>query len=89
MLATVITANGHHVGNNYWVILGPIVIALALVIWLLLTRHASAKRVDPDKRTGETANRGPVKGGVIEGSPSQRTRRDAAVPEDYEHRGKK
>ncbi|MEV4256901.1 hypothetical protein AB0J52_27375 [Spirillospora sp. NPDC049652] len=88
MLATVVTATGHHVGNNYWVILGPIIIALALVTWLLLTRHASGKRVHPGKPTGETANRGPVKGGVIEGGPSQRTRRDAAVPEDYEHRKK-
>ncbi|MFC4913287.1 hypothetical protein [Actinomadura gamaensis] len=89
MLATTLAATGgHHVGNNYWLVLAPILIGLALLVWVLLTRRASRKRVHPEDRRfqGGSSDRGPVKGGIIEGSPSQRTRRDAAVPEDYENR---
>ncbi|MCP2337257.1 hypothetical protein [Actinomadura rupiterrae] len=88
MLAIAFTgvAAGHHVGNNYWLILGPVIIGLSLLVWIGLTRYASGKRVRSQRLRGGSSDRGPVKGGIIEGSPAQRTRRDPAVPEDYKDR---
>ncbi len=60
-------------GANYWLILGPIIIAIVIITWIAITRSASRKRVDhkapdPDALSG----RGPVDGGVIKGDPGQR-----------------
>jgi hypothetical protein len=60
------------VGDNILLIVGPVVIALALVTWLVLTLHASRKRVRADRLRGGETHRGPVQGGVIEGDPGQR-----------------
>ncbi|GAA4099289.1 hypothetical protein GCM10022214_75170 [Actinomadura miaoliensis] len=65
-------------GDNYWLVLGPIVIALALITWLLLLWYGQRKRVRIDRMHGRSAHRGAVTGGIIEGSPAQRTRRDEA-----------
>ncbi|WP_026414800.1 hypothetical protein [Actinomadura oligospora] len=80
-------AIGHHVGNNYWLVLGPIIIALAILTWLVLTRIAARRRARPERTRGSMPDRGPVQGGIIEGDPGQRNRRDVVQPEEYEHRG--
>ncbi|MFA1551312.1 hypothetical protein [Actinomadura chokoriensis] len=66
------------VGNAWFLYIGPAVIFLAVVAWVLVTLTAS--RVGPRRRTpgGGLPNRGPVQGGIIQGSPSQRSRRDPA-----------
>jgi hypothetical protein len=64
-------------GANYWLIVGPVVFALALVVWIALVVRAARRR----RRYGighDVADRGPVSGGRIEGSPSQVNRRDEA-----------
>jgi hypothetical protein len=68
------------VGDNILLIVGPLVVALALVAWLGLTAYAARKRArTAARRTPDTAeHRGPVRGGVIEGDPGQRNRRDEA-----------
>ena len=68
-------------GTNYWLVIGPLVFALALVVWVWLVVRASRRR-----RTygggSEQADRGAVSGGRIEGSPGQVSRRDEAPRRD-------
>ncbi|TDD74512.1 hypothetical protein [Actinomadura rubrisoli] len=64
------------VGDPYLWIIGPIVVALALAIWLTMTLRASRRRTRPRDRDDGSPHRGPVQGGVVQGSPSQRNRRD-------------
>ncbi|WP_131740460.1 hypothetical protein [Actinomadura roseirufa] len=66
------------VGDPYLWVIGPIVIFIALAGWLALTLHASRKRERPVGKDPGLPHRGAVTGGIIQGSPSQRTRRDAA-----------
>lgn len=69
--ATNVLAEASPTGMNYWLWLAPVIVALALITYILLTRHASRKRIrhqEPDR----TEHRGPVRGGVIEGDGGQR-----------------
>ncbi|MFB4317425.1 hypothetical protein [Actinomadura sp. 21ATH] len=75
-------ADASPVGDNILLIIGPIVVAVALAVWLGLTVLASRRKVRPEKIRGGSAHRGPVQGGVIEGDPGQRTRRDEAPREN-------
>ncbi|MBO2453407.1 hypothetical protein J4573_40385 [Actinomadura barringtoniae] len=59
-------------------IIGPIIIALALITWLAMTVYGWRKRPRPDRIHGESSHRGAVQGGIIEGDPGQRNRRDEA-----------
>ncbi|GAA2086143.1 hypothetical protein [Actinomadura alba] len=67
-------------GNNQWLVAGPLIFVLALAAWITLVIHA----VHGQRRYGEGRDfqRGPVAGGIIEGSPSQRNRRDEAPRHD-------
>ncbi|MFC9973700.1 hypothetical protein ACFVH6_22670 [Spirillospora sp. NPDC127200] len=70
---TAMLAEAAPTGTNYWLVLAPIVIAIAIVTWIAITRSAARKHVekrppDPDA----TGHRGPVEGGIIEGDPGQR-----------------
>lgn len=69
---------GSDLGTPWFFYIGPAVIFVALIAWVTVVLTAS--RVRPRSRTpmGGLPNRGPVQGGVIQGSPSQRTRRDPA-----------
>ncbi|MFC5745957.1 hypothetical protein [Actinomadura rugatobispora] len=71
-------ADASPVGDTTLLIVGPLVIALALAFWLGLTAYAARKRARIDRMRGASAHRGVVQGGVIEGDPSQRSRRDEA-----------
>ncbi|WP_395111559.1 hypothetical protein [Actinomadura sp. SCN-SB] len=71
-------ADASPVGANILLAVAPLVVALALVTWLFLTLYVSRRRVRTDRIRGESPHRGAVQGGVIEGSPAQRTRRDEA-----------
>jgi hypothetical protein len=71
-------AEASPLGNNALLIIGPIILALALVTWLVLTYYGRRKRPRIDRMRGESSHRGPVQGGVIEGDPGQRNRRDEA-----------
>ena len=73
-----VVAGNYPLGDNYWQLLGPILIAMALVTWLLLLWYAQRKRVRIERMRGGAPHRGAVTGGMIEGSPAQRTRRDEA-----------
>ncbi|HEY7487652.1 MAG TPA: hypothetical protein VH912_24575 [Streptosporangiaceae bacterium] len=64
-------------GYNYWVIVGPVVIALAIVVWLWLVGRGVRRRRRYDVAR-EQPERGAVSGGRIEGGPSQVSRRDEA-----------
>lgn len=63
-------------GDGYWLILGPAIIAAALVVWVLLTVRASRKVRRPPKSREGLPDRGAVQGGIIEGDLVQRNRRD-------------
>ncbi|HEX2315225.1 MAG TPA: hypothetical protein VHJ17_15890 [Thermomonospora sp.] len=57
-------------GDSYWHVLGPILVALALATWVTLTVRAARRRVKhPERIRGSSAHRGPVQGGVLEGDP--------------------
>ncbi|QXJ24003.1 hypothetical protein AGRA3207_005246 [Actinomadura graeca] len=71
-------AEANKVGDPYLWVAGPIIVFLALALWLTLTLTASRKLRRPRKKDSGLPNRGAVTGGIIEGSPSQRNRRDAA-----------
>ncbi|MFG2085032.1 hypothetical protein [Spirillospora sp. NPDC048824] len=67
-----------NLGDTAFFIVGPIALFFALAAWITMTLMTSRKPRRP--RGGGTGlpHRGPVQGGVILGSPSQRTRRDPA-----------
>ncbi|MFC6880019.1 MULTISPECIES: hypothetical protein [Actinomadura] len=65
-------AEASPVGDTYLLIIGPIVVALAIVLWITMTIRAAKRRARADKARDTLPHRGPVQGGVIEGSPSQR-----------------
>ncbi|MFB4301478.1 hypothetical protein [Actinomadura sp. NTSP31] len=68
-----------HIGDIYLYTIGPVVIFLAIAGWLFLTILASKEREHPKGRDPQMPHRGgDVTGGVVRGSPSQRTRRDPA-----------
>jgi hypothetical protein len=67
-------------GNIFWLIVGPLVFVVTLAVWLILVVHAARRQ--RHYGTGRDAQRGPVAGGMIEGSPSQRNRRDEAPRHD-------
>ncbi|MEU8798925.1 hypothetical protein [Spirillospora sp. NPDC048819] len=71
-------ANADNLGDTAFFVIGPIAIFFALAAWITITLMTSRKPRRP--RGGNTGlpHRGPVQGGVIQGSPSQRTRRDPA-----------
>ncbi|QFG22014.1 hypothetical protein [Actinomadura sp. WMMB 499] len=60
----------------------PVIVLLAVLFWIGITIAASRMRVRSHGRGDGLSHRGgPVMGGVIQGSPAQRTRRDRAVTE--------
>jgi hypothetical protein len=74
-------------GNNHWLVLGPLVFTLALVIWLWLVVSATRRerrytRSSGIRAHGGESRRGPVRGGIIEGSPVQRNSRAEAPRSD-------
>ena len=72
-------ADSTRLGDAYFLAIGPAVIFLAVLFWVLVTLLSSRKppRVR-GRRSSGLPNRGIVQGGVIRGSPSQRSRRDPA-----------
>ena len=57
-------------GSNYWLVLGPVVIAAAIAFWIAFTLYGARRRkIGPPE---DLHKRGPVSGGTIEGSPVQR-----------------
>lgn len=61
----------------------PAIVLLSILFWIGLTIAASRMRVRSRGREDGLSHRGgPVMGGVLQGSPSQRTRRDRAVTEE-------
>ncbi|TDC45343.1 hypothetical protein E1281_30620 [Actinomadura sp. KC345] len=67
-------------GDTSLYVVAPVAIFSALVIWIAMTLMTSRKPPNTGPRTGGTGlpHRGPVQGGVIEGSPAQRNRNDPA-----------
>ncbi|RSN51956.1 hypothetical protein [Actinomadura sp. WAC 06369] len=61
----------------------PVIVLLSVLFWIGLTIAASRMRIRSRGREDGLSHRGgPVMGGVLQGSPSQRTRRDRAVTEE-------
>ncbi|HEV7934526.1 MAG TPA: hypothetical protein VGP70_19750 [Actinomadura sp.] len=76
-------------GNNYWMVIGPLVFTLALAIWIWLVVSATRRERRYTRSRGVHARggesrRGPVRGGIIEGSPVQRNSREEAPRRDTE-----
>lgn len=71
-------ANADRLGDTAFFVAGPIAIFFALVVWVTMTlmtsRHRFKRR--PPRVDGGMPRRGIVQGGVLQGSPSQRNRRD-------------
>jgi CBS-domain-containing membrane protein len=61
-------------GAGYWLILAPVVFALAIVLWLGLTFRGARRRRYAGRP--EQPDRGAVAGGRIHGSPAQVNPRD-------------
>ncbi|TYB40927.1 hypothetical protein [Actinomadura chibensis] len=78
-----VLANSTRVGDAYFMAVGPAVIFLAVLAWVLVTLLAARKPPRPRRETGGLPNRGPVQGGIIAGSPAQRSRRDPAPSVTY------
>ncbi|MEU8123275.1 hypothetical protein AB0C21_31565 [Spirillospora sp. NPDC049024] len=72
------TAPPGRLGDAYFMAVGPAVIFLALITWVTVVLMTSRKRHRYPQGGDGLSHRGPVMGGVILGSPSQRTRRDPA-----------
>ncbi|TDC61069.1 hypothetical protein E1200_29425, partial [Actinomadura sp. GC306] len=72
-------ADSTRLGDPYLYVIAPIVIFSALVVWITMTlmtsRHRTSRR-KPGGGPDGMSHRGPVRGGVLLGSPVQRTRRD-------------
>lgn len=79
------TPGTSRLGDVYLYTIAPAVIFLALVVWITMTLMTSRHRWSRRTPKGQTGmpHRGPVQGGVILGSPSQRTRRDPIPPAPY------
>ncbi|OLT38427.1 hypothetical protein BJF79_27005 [Actinomadura sp. CNU-125] len=61
----------------------PVVVLLSVLLWIGLTIAASRMRIRLHGGEDGLSHRGgPVMGGVIQGSPAQRSRRDEALTED-------
>lgn len=75
-------ASSTRLGDGYLYVIAPIVIFSALVVWIAMTLLTSRHRWSRKTPGGPTGmpHRGPVQGGVIRGSPAQRTRRDPVPP---------
>lgn len=56
-------------GNNYWIFLGPAVIALCLIACVGLVVFAAGR---PSSKGDPGEAHGPVAGGIFEGDPGQR-----------------
>lgn len=69
-------------GTSYWLVIGPVVFALAIVVWIGLVLRGARRRRYGKRRAQAEADRRVVSGGRIEGSPSQVSRRDEAPRRD-------
>lgn len=66
-------ADASPVGANALLIVGPLILALALVTWLVITWRGKKKAVQhPEHKRDQAAERGPVSGGMFRGDPGQR-----------------
>jgi hypothetical protein len=65
-------------GDAYFMAIGPAVVFVALIAWIAVVLTTSRERRHYRGGDDGMSHRGPVMGGVIQGSPSQRTRRDPA-----------
>lgn len=57
-------------GAGYWLVVGPVIFALAIAVWISLVLRAALHR-RRYKAVSEQPDRGDVAGGRIHGSPSQ------------------
>ncbi|TDD71162.1 hypothetical protein E1293_34045 [Actinomadura darangshiensis] len=73
-----VLADSWRLGDAYFMAIGPAVIFLALIGWITVLLTTSRKRRHYRGGDDGLSHRGPVMGGIIQGSPSQRTRRDPA-----------
>jgi len=64
-------------GASYWLVLGPIIFAVAIAVWISLVLRAALHR-RRYTAVSEQPDRGDVTGGRIHGSPSQGNLRDQA-----------
>lgn len=73
------------VGANYLIVAGPVVFLLTLLVWIGMVLWV-ARRERQGKGRGttraEASHRGATSGGITEGSPAQRNRRDEAPRHD-------
>ncbi|MBW8485346.1 hypothetical protein [Actinomadura parmotrematis] len=88
--ATSPLADGGQTGANYWLILAPVAIAIALATWLLLTKRSQRMAEHPDEAADPNTRRQlaetGVSGGVVDpgvvGEDRARAQRDAAAAEE-------
>ncbi|RFS83683.1 hypothetical protein D0T12_21965 [Actinomadura spongiicola] len=73
-----VVADSTRLGDAYFMAIGPAVIFAVLLAWVLITLMSGRKPPPTRHRSSGLPHRGPVQGGVISGSPAQRTRRDPA-----------
>jgi hypothetical protein len=67
-LADPVLADPGQVGKGIGLLIGPVVIALALITWLTLVIRASSRKIKPE-RPDQSPHRGPMEGGLYRYSP--------------------
>jgi hypothetical protein len=82
-VASVLADDSNRLGDAYFMAIGPAVIFVAVIGWVAVTLMTSRHPARRRRRPSGLPDRGPVQGGIIVGSPSQRTRRDPAPSETH------
>ncbi|MFI0410804.1 hypothetical protein [Actinomadura sp. 3N508] len=80
VLASSVLADSTRLGDALFLAIGPAVIFVAVLGWVVVTLVAAQRPPHRPRRASGLPHRGPVQGGVIAGSPSQRTSRDPVPP---------
>jgi hypothetical protein len=64
-----ILADAGQVGAGIGLIAAPVILVVALLTWLRLTRRAGSTEVEPDKLHDQDSHRGPEQGGYYRYTP--------------------
>ncbi|TDB79202.1 hypothetical protein E1264_35810, partial [Actinomadura sp. KC216] len=75
-----VLADSTRLGDAAFMAVGPAVIFVAVIAWIVVTLVVAQRQPRRSRRSSGLPHRGPVQGGVILGSPSQRTSRDPIPP---------
>ncbi|MFC5745960.1 hypothetical protein [Actinomadura rugatobispora] len=65
----ILAANAVHITAGIGLVIGPLILVVALVMWLRMTRRAGSSKIEPDKFHDQDSHRGPEQGGYYRYTP--------------------